>query len=101
MITRGGEVFFLSCNPLAKHEPQKRKDSMTGRRLKEIAANMMIGEGIIGALIPRRYMRLWDFGPKRYRKFIKASAKRPNLVRLASAAEAGLGVWLALRQASR
>jgi hypothetical protein len=74
---------------------------MIGRRFKEIAAIMMIGEGIVGALIPRRYMRLWDFGPKRYRKFIKASVKRPNLVRIASAAGAGVGVWLALRQASR
>ncbi len=74
---------------------------MTGRRFKEIAAIMMIGEGIIGALIPRRHMRLWEFGPKRYRKFIKASAKRPNLVRIASAAGAGLGLWWALRQASR
>ncbi len=86
---------------LAKDKPQLRKGSMTGRRLKEIAAIMMIGEGVVGALIPRRYMRLWDFGPKRYRNFIKASAKRPNLVRIASVAEAGLGVWLALRQASR
>jgi hypothetical protein len=74
---------------------------MVGRRLKEIAAIMMIGEGIVGALIPRRYMSLWEFGPKRYRKFIKASAKRPNLVRIASAAEAGLGIWWALRQVSR
>jgi len=74
---------------------------MVGRRFKEVAAIMMIGEGIVGALIPRRYMRLWDFGPKRYRKFIKASVKRPNLVRIASAAGAGVGVWWALRQASR
>jgi hypothetical protein len=74
---------------------------MVSRRVKEIAAILMIGEGIIGALIPRRHMRLWEFGPKRYRKFIKASAKRPNLIRSASAVGAGLGVWWALRQASR
>ncbi len=74
---------------------------MVGRRFKEIAAIMMIGEGIIGAIIPRRHLRLWKFGPKKYRNFIDASARRPNLIRIASAAEAGLGVWLALRQASR
>jgi hypothetical protein len=74
---------------------------MIGRRFKEIAAIMMIGEGIIGALIPRRHLRLWEFGPKRYRNFIKASVKRPNLIRIASAAEAGLGIWWALRQVSR
>lgn len=74
---------------------------MVGKRLKEIAAIMMIGEGIVGTLIPRRHMRLWKFGPKRYRNFVEASAKRPNLVRTLAAASAGLGVWWALRQASR
>jgi hypothetical protein len=74
---------------------------MVGRRLKEIAALMMIGEGIIGAVIPRRHLRLWKFGPKKYQKFIDASARRPNLMRIASAAEAGLGLWWAMRQASR
>jgi ribulose bisphosphate carboxylase small subunit len=74
---------------------------MMGRRFKEIAAIMMIGEGIVGAIRPRRYMRLWKFGPKKYRAFIDATVKRPNLVRAAAAAEAGLGVWLALRQITR
>lgn len=74
---------------------------MVGRRLKEIAAMAIIGEGIIGALYPRRHMRLWNFGPKKYRKFIEASARRPNLVRIAAGAGAGLGIWWAMRQISR
>ena len=49
---------------------------MVGRRLKEIAAMTMIGEGIIGALFPRRHTLLWKFGPKKYRRFIEASAMR-------------------------
>jgi hypothetical protein len=80
---------------------KEREDSMVGRRLKEIAAMTMIGEGIIGALYPRRHILLWKFGPKKYRKFIEASARRPNLVRIAAAAGAGVGVWWALRQISR
>jgi hypothetical protein len=74
---------------------------MVGRRLKEIAAMTMIGEGIIAAICPRQHTLLWKFGPKKYRKFIEASAKRPNLIRIAAGAGAGLGVWWALRQLSR
>jgi len=74
---------------------------MIGRRFKEIAAIMIIGEGLIGTLMPRRHMRLWEFGPRGYRNFIKAGSKRPNLVRIASAAGTGLGIWWALRQVSR
>jgi hypothetical protein len=42
-------------------------------------------------------MRLWRFGPKAYRNFIDALADHPQATRLMGAAEAGLGVWLALR----
>jgi hypothetical protein len=66
-------------------------------RFMEILAVGMIGEGIIGAIRPRRYLRLWRFGPKAYRDFIDALARRPRATRLMFAAEAGLGVWLALR----
>lgn len=74
---------------------------MIGRRFKEVAAIFLIGEGVVRALAPRSYMRLWAFGPKRYRNFIEAGAKRPNLARAVSAAEAGLGLWWALRQTPR
>src|SRR5262245_63804235 len=63
---------------------------MVGRGLKAIAAMGIIGEGVIGALFPRRHTLLWKFGPKKYRKFIEASARRPNLVRIAAGAGAGL-----------
>jgi hypothetical protein len=57
----------------------------------------LIGEGIIGAIRPKRYMRLWRFGPRTYRNFIDALADHPRATRLICGAEAGLGVWLALR----
>ena len=68
-------------------------------RFLEALAIGMIGEGIIGSIRPKRYMRLWRFGPKAYRNFIDALADHPQTPRLMCAAEAGLGVWLALRNA--
>jgi len=68
-------------------------------RIVEMLAIGMIGEGIIGAIRPRGYMRLWRFGPRAYRNFIDALVSRPQATRLMCAAEAGLGVWLALRNA--
>jgi len=74
---------------------------MVGRRLKEITAMTMIGKGIIAAMRPKRRTLLWKFAPKKYRKFIDARARRPNLIRIAAGAGAGLVVWWALRQISR
>ena len=66
-------------------------------RLMQTLAIGMIGAGIIGAIRPKRHMRLWRFGPDAYRDFIDALADRPKTTRLMAAAQAGLGVWLALR----
>ena len=68
------------------------------QRIKEVIALAMIGEGIIGSLRPRRYLRLWRFGPQRYRKFIDTLVEHPTATRLLCAAEAGAGIWWALRQ---
>jgi hypothetical protein len=70
------------------------------KRLKEVLALWMVGEGLIGALRPRRYMQLWRFGPERYQKFIETLTDHPNTTRLLCAAEATIGVWWALRQLS-
>jgi|SRR5215813_12709774 len=80
--------------------PRNKGGTMRNKRnsrLMEVVAIGMIGEGIIGAIRPKRYMRLWRFGPKPYRNFIDALVDRPRATRLMCAAEAGLGVWLALR----
>ena len=74
---------------------------MVVRRLKEIAAMTIIGEGIIAAVYPRRHVLLWKFGPKKYQKFIEATAKRPNLIRIAAGAGAGLGLLWAFKQICR
>ena len=74
---------------------------MPGKQLKELLAIGMIGEGIVGFIKPRRYTLLWKFGPKPYQEFIEKAAEHKGLTRLLCGVEAGLGVWLALRQISK
>ncbi len=74
---------------------------MIGKRLKEVLAIGMIGEGIIGFIRPRRYLILWRFGPRPYQEFIETLVEHQTITRLLCGVEAGLGVWLALRETSK
>jgi hypothetical protein len=67
------------------------------RRITELVAMLMIGEGVLTLIAPRRHSLLWEFGPEGYRRALEAFAEHPTLSRLVAAAEAGLGLWLALR----
>ena len=69
-----------------------------GKQLKELLAIVVIGDGVLGLVAPRRHSLLWRFGPEGYKRIMTDLAKRPVLVRLLSAASVGAGLWLALRQ---
>jgi hypothetical protein len=71
------------------------------RRIAELVAMLVIGDGVIALSAPRRHSLLWRFGPEGYRRATEAFAERPTLTRLLAAAEVGLGLWLALRQYSK
>ena len=64
-----------------------------------LVAMLMIGEGVLSFVAPRRHSLLWEFGPEGYGRAIEAYAEHPTLSRLVAAAR--LGVWLALRQYSQ
>lgn len=68
------------------------------RHLKEVLAIMLVGDGMIGLVAPRRHSLLWKFGPESHKRIMTDFAKRPALVRLLSAASVGVGLWLALSQ---
>jgi hypothetical protein len=70
---------------------------MSMRRIAEVVAMLIIGEGVLTIIAPRRHSLLWKYGPEGYRRAIEAFAEHPTLTRLVAAAEAGLGIWLALR----
>ena len=67
------------------------------RRIAELLAMLMISEGVLTLVAPRRHSLLWEFGPEGYRRAVEAFAEHPTLSRLVAAVEAGLGLWLALR----
>ena len=67
------------------------------RRGLELLAMMMIGEGMIIMMQPRRHMRLWRMGPPQLRDLVLEFERRPALSTAMGAAEAALGLWLASR----
>jgi hypothetical protein len=71
---------------------------MTKRRILELIGLAMIGEGLIVAMRPRRYMALWDCGPKWLRGLVGSWARHPETTRMVGIVELLAGAALALRQ---
>lgn len=68
------------------------------RRIKDLLALLLIGDGALTILSPRNRALLWRFGPERFRKSTGWQAEHPSIMRLEGAASIAFGVWLALRQ---
>jgi hypothetical protein len=65
-------------------------------RASELAAMVMIGDGVLGTVMPGRHATRWIMGPQEWRP-MRVLAERPVLMRALSAAEAVAGIWLANR----
>ena len=74
---------------------------MIGRRIIEILGIAMIGEGLMVTLRPRRYMGLWNFGPKWVRAMVASLARHPETTRTVGMLELFAGAYLALRQTNQ
>jgi hypothetical protein len=61
----------------------------------EMLAIMMIGDGALALLQPRRHMQLWNAGPAPWRNLVSFFEERPALTRATGAASIALGLWLA------
>jgi hypothetical protein len=68
------------------------------RRITELAAMVVVGDGVIALVAPRRHSLLWRFGPEWFKRAMEAFAGRPALVRGLAVVEVTGGLWLALRQ---
>jgi hypothetical protein len=71
---------------------------MNIRRLIQLVALIMIGDGVTGLFKPRRHSLLWDVGPAPLRTMMEMLAANPAKAQLLYAAEIWLGTWLAARQ---
>jgi hypothetical protein len=74
-----------------------RKETNCGYEEDRGATRDNDDRGVLTLIAPRRHSLLWEFGPEGYRRAIEAFAEHPTLTRLVATAEAGLGIWLALR----
>jgi hypothetical protein len=73
-------------------------NNLFARRLTELGALFLIGDGIMGLIKPRWHSRLWHFGPQLFRAITEELADHPNTARAIYLAEAVIGVAIASLQ---
>lgn len=71
---------------------------MFGRRLVEGFAMLVIGDGLLCAVDPKRHVELWREGPGPWPEVADFFEDRPILTRLCGAGGVLFGLWLATRQ---
>ncbi len=74
---------------------------MVSGRMKELVGLLMIGDGVLAFVEPRRHVLLWRRGPRAWQAMMDQFVERPGLTRWLGAAEIALGFWLATRQMDR
>jgi hypothetical protein len=73
---------------------------MMTKRLLELAGLILIGDGLMGLLHPRRHSLLWHFGPELAKALTEELAAHPKTSRAIYAAELAAGIALASLQLS-
>ena len=68
------------------------------RRLVQLTALLMVGDGVVGFFKPRWHSLLWDLGPEPYRKLMREFAANPGAARWIYAAEVAVGALIAAEQ---
>ena len=68
------------------------------RRLIQLVALVMIGDGVVGFFKPRWHSLLWDLGPEPYRRLMSQFVANPDTARWVYAAEVAVGALIASQQ---
>lgn len=68
--------------------------------LRDMVGMLMIGDGILTALIPGRRMHRWHRGPDWWRSTVRVFAERPVLTRALGVLTAVVGALLAVPRSS-
>ena len=72
-------------------------DKTNARRLIQVGALLLIADGILGMLMPRRRPLLWHLGPQLAKAATEELADHPSTARAVNAAKAALGLVLITR----
>ncbi|MEO7168458.1 MAG: hypothetical protein ABI787_06565 [Spartobacteria bacterium] len=70
-------------------------NNLIARRLIQLGAFILIGDGVMGLLKPRWHSLLWRFGPELARAATEELAEHPTAARAVYLTEAVIGVALA------
>jgi hypothetical protein len=71
------------------------KQELILQRVLELAGLILIGDGLMGLLRPRRHSLLWHFGPQLAKAVTEELADHPATARAIYAVEIAAGVVLA------
>lgn len=71
------------------------------RRILQVGALFLIGNGLIGLIRPRWQSLFWRFGPQLAQAVSEELADHPKTARALYLAQAGIGVALASRQTTK
>ena len=73
-------------------------NNLATRRLVELGALFLIGDGVMGLIKPRWHSLLWHFGPQLAKAVTEELAEYPKTARIVYLAELAAGIALAARQ---
>ena len=71
--------------------------TLATRRIVQLGALFLIGDGVMGLLKPRWHSLLWHFGPELARAVTEELADHPKTARTVYLAEVAVGIVLAAR----
>jgi hypothetical protein len=78
---------------MTETEPRAAANS----RSRDLMAMILVGDGLLGLLIPGRHVHRWNRGPATWRCAMQYLELRPGLTRLLAASELCVGLWLGLQ----
>ena len=68
-------------------------------RWEELLAIVLIGDGMLNLIQPKRHTAIWHCGPASYRRIADKLEEHPSATRGIGFAFVTLGVWIATRAA--